>query len=478
MLKLNSVVETPLSDHVLEELIPKAKDYALMHGAGMRSKTNFSQDSLLVAPFALLPSTFPRVEFEKAVSIQTILNELVHRVAHDYSFLKETLKNACEVDDFTKKLFEIYEFIQKEGPTQPLSLGLLRSDLMLDSNSSSLKCRWKQIEINTIASGFGWLGPVSSEIHRYVLTELGHHEKIKNLPENLALSGLCEGMIEAWTLFNDPKAAILFLVEDITYNICDQRFHEFEIKRLNPHIRVIRQTLTQIATESRLSEDKTLLVEGVPVAVVYFRAGYTPDHYYSQVEWDARLMIERSTAIKCPSIHYHLAGAKKIQQALASEGVLEKFLTSPAQIQQVRDIFTGLWSLDYDTNGDAAVELALKTPAKFVLKPQREGGGNNVYGDHIADALLSMAGTQERSAWILMEKIIPPVQSNYLIRADSAIQCSDIVSELGIYGVIIGDKNHIISNRQVGHMLRSKASTADEGGVAGGAGALDSPYLV
>lgn len=77
-----------------------------------------------------------------------------------------------------------------------------------------------------------------------------------------------------------------------------------------------------------------------------------------------------------------------------------------------------------------------------------------------------------------MEKIIPPVQSNYLIRANSEVKCADIVSELGIYGVVIGDENNIIANRQVGHMLRSKVSTANEGGVAGGAGALDSPYLV
>jgi glutathione synthase len=57
-------------------------------------------------------------------------------------------------------------------------------------------------------------------------------------------------------------------------------------------------------------------------------------------------MIERSLAIKCPSIHYHLAGTKKVQQALATPGVLEKFLTDPAKVDAVKDIFTGLYSLD------------------------------------------------------------------------------------------------------------------------------------
>jgi glutathione synthase len=36
----------------------------------------------------------------------------------------------------------------------------------------------------------------------------------------------------------------------------------------------------------------------------------------------------------------------------------------------------------------------------------------------------------------------------------------------------------VIANRQVGYMLRTKLSNADEGGVAAGSGALDSPYLI
>jgi len=39
----------------------------------------------------------------------------------------------------------------------------------------------------------------------------------------------------------------------------------------------------------------------------------------------------------------------------------------------------------------------------------------------------------------------------------------DMVSELGIFGAIIGTKEKIIYNRQVGHMLRTKGSSANEG---------------
>lgn len=40
------------------------------------------------------------------------------------------------------------------------------------------------------------------------------------------------------------------------------------------------------------------------------------------------------------------------------------------------------------------------------------------------------------------------------------------------------DSEKILVNKQVGHMLRTKVSTANEGGVAAGLGALDSPYLI
>ena len=52
----------------------------------------------------------------------------------------------------------------------------------------------------------------------------------------------------------------MFVVEDVTYNICDQRFHEFEIRHQNPAVFVIRRTLTQIANTAKLSEKQELIM--------------------------------------------------------------------------------------------------------------------------------------------------------------------------------------------------------------------------
>ncbi|XP_075985779.1 glutathione synthetase-like isoform X2 [Anticarsia gemmatalis] len=475
--RLASCIPLPIEQKTLVNVIEKAKDWALMHGVGMRDRKHFNKDVIQIAPFALLPSPFPKAEFEKAVELQPILNELMHKVAHDDDFLMNTLQNALQVDEFTANLYDIWMKVRKEQVTQSLSLGLFRSDYLMQQHEDR---KIKQVEFNTIATSFGAIASYLPSMSRYILRQLGHGDLIKNMPENRALSGLCAGIIEAYDLFGVPTAVVLFVVEEVSYNICDQRFHEFEISEKRPDIMIHRKTLTEINEETELNDKKQLVIDGKPVAVVYYRSGYEPAQYPSTKEWDARLKVERSTAIKCPSIHYQLAGTKKVQQALAGPGVLEKFMGCGASTSRVRDIFTGLYSLDFDESGERAVEMALADADRFVLKPQREGGGNNMYGADVRDALLRMRHSRERAAYILMERILPPLVPGYVVRPNAAMPppVVDLVSELGIYGVIIGTKDKVYHNRQVGHVLRSKLADANEGGVAAGLGALDSPYLI
>lgn len=139
----------------------------------------------------------------------------------------------------------------------------------------------------------------------------------------------------------------MFVIEDITYNICDQRFHEYEIRKQNPNVKIIRRNLTQLAAIAKLGSNMELIVNNYVVAVVYYRSGYEPGQYHTQKEWDARLLIERSLAIKCPSIQYHLAGTKKIQQTLAKPGIVAHFLKDEKTAAKVKEVFTGKWLLFY-----------------------------------------------------------------------------------------------------------------------------------
>ena len=67
-------------------------------------------------------------------------------------------------------------------------------------------------------------------------------------------------MVESWRIYNKPKSVIMFLIEDVTYNICDQKFHEFEIRRQCPDVFVIRKTLTEMAERGVMKEVVTPVV--------------------------------------------------------------------------------------------------------------------------------------------------------------------------------------------------------------------------
>lgn len=131
---LESCIPLPVDEAKLLEVVEKAKDWAIMHGAAMRSKTDFNPDALQFAPFILTPSSFPRKEFEKAVTLQTTLNELMHAVAHDEEFLRETLKYTIKVDAFTGALFEVYETVLKEGISQVFAIFIYHPPFIVSRN--------------------------------------------------------------------------------------------------------------------------------------------------------------------------------------------------------------------------------------------------------------------------------------------------------------------------------------------------------
>ena len=108
-----------------------------------------------------------------------------------------------------------------------------------------------------------------------------------------------------------------------------------------------------------------------------------------------------------------------------------------------------------------------------MLKPQREGGGNNLYNNQIKELLLKIVDLENKKneqnqngngllvddvynkdLYIVMELLRPPVSQNYIISAKSQMKKYnqnasnvekkvslldkiEITNELGIYGVIL-----------------------------------------
>ncbi|CAH9073964.1 unnamed protein product [Cuscuta epithymum] len=427
---------------------------------------------LVQAPFSLLPTSFPESHWKQACEVAPIFNELVDRVSQDGEFLQESLSRTKKVDDFTSRLLDIHSKMLEMNKKEEICLGLHRSDYMLDEQTKLLL----QIELNTISSSFPGLSCLVTELHRSLIQQNRQDLALDpdRIPQNSAVIKFAEALSKAWNEYNNPRAVVMFVVQTEERNMYDQHWISLVLKERH-QLTTIRKTLAEIDALGELLPDGTLVVDGQVIAVVYFRAGYAPSDYQSESEWRARHLIEQSRAIKCPSISYHLAGTKKVQQELAKPNVLERFLDSEDDISKVRKCFAGLWSLDESD----VIKDAIQRPELYVMKPQREGGGNNIYGDDVKESLLKLEkeGSGNEAAYILMQRIFPTLSKAILMR-DGIPHKEQVVSELGIYGAYLRNKTKVIINEQSGYLMRTKVSSSNEGGVASGFAVLDSIYLV
>lgn len=474
---MSAIREEVLRDeNLIEHLQDIAIDSALLHGVLMRTKeTPNSPEVVSYAPFTMFPTRVPGAVFTQALMVQTHFNRLVDRVSQNPTFLEESLASTIKVDDFTARLFNIHKHVQQEGQAQPVVLGLNRSDYMLDQSPDG-GTSLKQIEINTIAASFGGLASQIPDVHRHILKVANLLEEHKRILDNNPAAGLVRGLAKAWELYGSERAVVMFLVEDLQRNIYDHRYVENELWKKN--IPVIRRRFEDVCRTGSLDQSKRLFVDGKEIAIVYFRNGYMPQNYTSEQSWDARLMMERSLAVKCPDISTHLTGTKKVQQELARPGVLERFFPDePETVAQIRATFAGLYTLDMGEEGDKTVAMALANPDQFVLKPQREGGGNNIYGQEICEVLEKVKNSSERMAYILMDKIQPVPAQNYLLRPGAPVKLNNCLSELGVFGAYVRKGKEMVFNECVGHLLRTKSSEHADGGVAAGVAVLDNPLL-
>eukprot|EP00286_Rhodomonas_abbreviata_P004434 CAMPEP_0181333356 /NCGR_PEP_ID=MMETSP1101-20121128/25629_1 /TAXON_ID=46948 /ORGANISM="Rhodomonas abbreviata, Strain Caron Lab Isolate" /LENGTH=483 /DNA_ID=CAMNT_0023443153 /DNA_START=123 /DNA_END=1574 /DNA_ORIENTATION=+ len=465
----------------VEEMRVLASAWAGSNGLQVHRKTGIE-----VAPISIRPMPFPRPVYQQVVGLVEDFNTLVHRVSVDHEFLNRHLAETAKFDEFQARTLKLANAVREEGIRQKLTLGVLRSDYMLHDAADGSPLLPRQVEINTIASSFGALSERVSALHRFLLGRVeGTGLKAEDCPPNAPVAGIAKGLGEASKAYvereparkggEDRKIAVLFIVQPEESNVFDQRHVEFSLWD-HYSIPAIRASLAQVEAEGELDEGSRLLrLRGYEISVVYFRAGYTPEDYHGEEEWQARTKIERSAAVKCPSAAYQCVGSKKIQQVLAGAGVLERFVDA-ASASRLRACFAGLYALGEGTpESSAAANNAIAHPGKYVMKPQREGGGNNLYDSEMVEELGKLK-EEELQAFILMDIIKAPPAPALFMRDNKVLEV-EATTELGTYGILLAEGDTILRSEFIGHLLRSKTAASKETGVAAGFGVLDSPIL-
>lgn len=501
-----------------ERLTEVVKDWCIAHGLVVRpppAVVAAGQDPgnilATAVPVTLFPSPFPKLCFDQGAHVQKTYNDLYATISRDEEFLAQIVKEIGDSDEFTQALWKVHLRVKEEGYVQPLSLGLFRSDYMVHQETPESTPQVKQVEFNTIASSFGGLSAQTSLLHRYLAAaEYGLlanpvTKGATSLPDNHSAKGLAQGIIQAFAAYGDAHSGrqkcVVFLTQDGERNVFDQKHLEYEVSAAPQSIPVFRLPFSEVLRHTKVAEGEGRQLLYTPpqlshltfeVAVVYVRCGYGPGDYPGESAWEARYHLERSAAVKCPTVLTQVAGTKKVQQVLAtpdasaSSPILHRFL-SPATHTALKDLeatFTNIYPLDASPAGQDARKLALDPEQckRYVLKPQREGGGNNIYRSAIPDFLRSKP-EEHWGAYILMELITPPPVRNTILR-NGSLENGGVICELGIYGTCLWDQNEkeegkvVRWNDMAGYLLRTKGDQSEEGGVAAGFGCMDSVALV
>jgi glutathione synthase len=534
----------------LDALAVTANAYAAAHGIQVEKRVppapsndgdaNSSNSGVLFqcAPMSLLPNAYPRAAFDSAVQLAPSFNVLVDRISRDADFLQSCLGGSvASADPYTAKLLHLFRSIYCDsGNNDNINaaltadrLGIHRSDYMLHRDNSinsngDGEYVIKQVELNTIAASFAGLACKVANLHSYLVQRYANDENLRTfllhnqvavtgtsinngdpsagVPVNPTLERLPAAMNVALVRYKERFASaaaansrplvVLFVVQEGETNTVDQRLFEFQLFA-NHGIPVVRMSLRQVQEAVEVTEEGALTYQGNEIAIVYYRAGYAPTDFPggdNGVEWQAREKLERSRATKCPSLGYHLAGTKKVQQELARLGVLERFFPNDAeQVTAMRAAFAGLYSLGDDA-GEEDLEAVRQVLAggegRYVLKPQREGGGYNFYGARLAARLRenttgedgTLVLNEKLGEYILMERLFPPQQTAILLRSGRVEGTGESISELGCFGtLVVSSEGEVLHNEYAGFLLRTKFSNIDEGGVASGFATLSSPYL-
>ncbi|MCP4755301.1 MAG: glutathione synthase [Proteobacteria bacterium] len=446
------------------ERLQEAKDFAITNGL-LKYNTRYE---LTHAPFSLVPYQVSRKTLDRMIALTPLFNELMLKVGRDGDFLTEHLEGVARTDDFVRDLLALYV---KSETVQPCQLMISRNDYMLSGKGDALsELRPKQVEFNTISNSFVFLSRQTYRLHRYLYD--GHpHES--ELAFNDPLEEVVDAMAQAISHYDYPQSCLLMVVQSREQNVFDQRAIEYRL--LEKHsIPTLRLSLEEVAENGVLKEGH-LTIRNRVAALTYFRAAYTPEDFVDPEAWKGRRLIEASSSIKIPSIGLQLAGAKKIQQVLGRPEILRRFATEE-EVVRIADTFVGLHTLDEKVGDASADRIACRFPGDYVLKPQREGGGNNLYDSEMVERLQSLDGDQ-RQAYILMERIQSPAHASLLVVEGVAADVS-CLSEVGRYGVCFADGERILLNRDMGYLVRTKSADQNEGGVCAGYACLNSLRVV
>ena len=468
--------EKNIPEDILQEIIM----YLYTNGLIIKSKNG----GVNHIPIMLTPSPIPKNIYEKIFFYQLAFNKIINKLSNDQKFLEEILKPISEKDEFVKKNLEISQKVLNYEHKQKIKLGIFRNDYLFDKNQNFLFFT----EYNTIASSMGTFSDRIKQFFSFFMEKYPQifkkysGAKIEN--EGLGnIEKFAESMVEAIKLAFPQQykdSIIIFVVQKNEKNIFDQ--YSLSDELYNKYkISSKRMTLEEIKEKCKQDENGNLMINDKLISLFYFRASYCENDFPNDEAWQGRELIELSTAIKVPDINTFLTTFKIFQYELSKPQILMHYIQNELIINDILRFFGNIYYIR-DMSQENITDLFNKiksTPDKYILKPMREGGGNNITGEKLKE--LIPENVSDISDLIKNSVIVDKIDSyehEGLVIRDEKIKVQNSISEYSAYGIILTNENNIIANKSTSFLVRTKNKDSVEGGIIEGAGAVDIPCLM
>lgn len=178
-----------------------------------------------------------------------------------------------------------------------------------------------------------------------------------------------------------------------------------------------------------------------------------------------------------PNISGFLVNTKRMQTELSKKEVMLKYLSAQETDTLLSSVIEG-WTIQNEEGRQKYLALIEKEGLnEFILKPNEEGGRNNYFGEEAYTKLKELP-EDELPNFILVRKIYPQKQENYLVGSSSVQIGTPVVldSETSIFGSVCSLQGEArqgkVQNKTGGYLVRSKLQGVNEGGLMAGTGIL------
>ncbi len=422
-------------------------------------------------PVSLSKCRLPTRVYQEMRAINRTQNQLWMHMSYDPHFLLTHSAGLELTDEFVARFTGIIRKAQERSFKNQTKLCISRNDFILAANGEP-----RQVEFNLIASG---MGPITQRHHQAIARVedfLRDRPPYSTLEDPLLASDGGLFLFRAFKAAHDcygKKQAVVVMVCGQEKNAFDQFAPAALLAKAG--IGFFRYSFQDLRVLLKVDEDSGIAtVLGREVALFYFRDGYVPQQYAAE-DWAVRELVELSSAVKCPDASLQLINMKYFQHVINQRETWSHFGFTGLEYQASLASFCGIWTIeDFARDKLKMLEFILSRGGfgRFVLKPQREGGANNLFNGQIQTAIEELTA-DELGAYILMEKIEAKTHTN--IHCDwKELKVRDSIDEIGLFHFSLWKDGSEVTQAAGGSLVRTKLSEFEEGGVSMGYAVINS----